>query len=125
MSNENTENPNVWTLDAMEEELQRQYAPLEFVAKGTKYVLLPLLRLTSTARKAVQAKLELIDTDDEAEVDEDQVVESLEFVFRTVTKDGKGDKLVDLLDGDLLRLMTLLSRWTKATQPGEASDSES
>lgn len=131
MSTENKnpdENKNVWTLDAMNDELAKRYAPLVFTAEGTEYTLVSLMRLSKADRKAVAKELEKIDTSDEAkeeEYDEDVITAAVEFIIKKVTKDGKGTALVKLMNGDMAMLMLLINRWAEATQPGEASDSES
>jgi hypothetical protein len=121
---EAVENVNVWSLDAMRDALAKRYAPLVFSADGDQYTLVSLMRLSKQDRKEVAAKLEEIDTDDDAEYDEDKIVAAVEFVIKKVTKDRKGAALVKLLGGDMAALMMLITRWTQATQPGEASDSE-
>jgi hypothetical protein len=130
MSNTN----NVFTLEALDEEIERTYAPLKFQAGDDEFVLVSLLRVDGKVRKDVMAKLEELDKAEEpvydaegnvvpGEFDEDSTIEALQFILSSVTRDRKGNKLVRVLGPNLVRLMTLLKKWQEATQPGEAQDS--
>jgi len=46
-----------------------------------------------------------------------------QFILKAVCADNKGTKLLKVVGDDLLRCMKLLTLWTEATQPGEATDS--
>jgi hypothetical protein len=111
---------NSFTIEDLEAAIEHEYAPLSFVAGGETFVLRSLLRIGKKAREEVKVKLESMDGED---VSEDDQVEAMRTVFRHVTADNKGVKLLRILGDDLLLLMKLLERWSEATQPGEASDS--
>jgi hypothetical protein len=126
---------NIFTLESLEEEIENEYAPLTFQAQGTEFVMQSLLRIGKKDRGQVIERLKSIGAaagsdeesdkpEDDEELDEDATIEAIEFVITKVTKDGQGRKLVTILNHDLLRLMKLLDRWTKATQPGEAKGSD-
>lgn len=118
---------NVFTLDSLREELDREFAPLKFQDGNTEYVLRNVLRLGKTERKAVLEKLRDLETDDEdKDVDPDVALDAILFILATVadTK-AKGEKLVKLIGDDLALAMKLMEHWTEATQPGEAEPSES
>ena len=118
---------NVFTLESMEEELEREFAPLTFQAQDETYVLRNLLRINKKDRQEVVEAIKGIESskEDGSEISEDDAVAAMNLVFRKVTADGKGAKLVKLLGDDLPKLMKLMERWTEATQPGEAQDSPS
>lgn len=109
---------NVFTLDSLNDELEKKYAPFEFQAGRDKFTLRQVLRLTKAERALVSEKLESID--ENTEVTEDEAQEMLEFVLKTVTDNGKGEKLVAVLDHDLLKIKMLFDKWVTWTQPGEA-----
>lgn len=112
---------NVFTLADLDAAIEREYAPFKFQAGEEEFVLRSLLRVDRKQRAAVIAKMETLESDD---VDEDAVIDAVQFVMKAVCADGKGTKLVKLLGDDTVRYMKLLSLWTEATQPGEAQDSQ-
>lgn len=115
---------NVFTLEALDAAIEREYAPMKFQAGGEEFVLRSLLRVPKKDRDAVLAKLEELDTLGE-KADEDAVLTTVQFILRAVCADGRGAKLLKAVGDDLLRSMKLLTMWTEATQPGEAQDSPS
>jgi hypothetical protein len=118
---------NVFTLEDLENEIQRKYEPLVFRAGEQDFVLVSLMRVTKKVRAEVQTRLQALgDSEDEnATVSEDDTLETLKFVLSSVTKDNKGRALVKVLGDDLVKYTTLMEQWQKATQPGEASSSPS
>lgn len=121
MSNTN----NVFTLEALDEEIERKYAPFKFSAGEEDFTLVSLLRVDGKVRKAVMDRMKQLDNSEESDddFDEEKTVSDLQFVLSSVTKDRKGGRLVKAVGPELLRLMTLLRKWQEATQPGEAQDS--
>jgi hypothetical protein len=117
---------NVFTLDSLREEIEREFAPLQFEADGETFVLRNVLRLGSDERKAILEKLKEMNPEGESdEADPDEALEATLFVLTTVAADRKGAKLRKLIGDDLILAMKLMERWTEATQPGEAEPSES
>lgn len=116
---------NAFTLEDLDREIERKYAPVQFRANDEDFVLVSLLRVDKKVRKEVMERLEGLDKSDneEDEFDEDKTVAELEFILSAVTRDKKGAKLVRALNHDMLRLMTLMKKWQEATQPGEAQGS--
>jgi hypothetical protein len=113
---------NVFTLADLDAAIEREYAPLKFQAGDEEFVLRSLLRVEKKQRDAVIAKLkELEDQGDD--IDEDTALTTVQFILKTVCADAKGTKLLKTVGDDLLRCMKLLTLWTEATQPGEATDS--
>jgi tail assembly protein len=129
-----TNRNNVFTLDALEDELNTKYAPLVFEIGGESFTLLSLLR-TSKARRAkvLEAMKEFggegdgtVTIDTEADdFNEDEMIAALKVVLSNVVEgpDSRGKKLVSLIGDDLLKLMIVMEHWSEATQPGEAKPS--
>jgi hypothetical protein len=113
---------NFLTLDALREEIEREFAPLVLQDGNTKYTLRNLLRIPSNDRKAVLAALEDVNADDDGK-DVEKAFVALQTVIEKVTADGKGKDLLKKLGDDLAVLKTVLEKWTEATNPGEAEDS--
>lgn len=114
---------NVFTLDSLRDELERTYAPLVFQNGKDTYTLRQVLRLPKSERDFVAFKLKFLETDNQEDTTEEEVLELLELIIKTVTDGGKGDKLVELLGHDLLTVKVLFDKWVEACQPGEASPS--
>jgi|SRR6187200_857198 len=119
---------NVFTLESLVEEVEREYAPLTIEAGDETFVLKSLFRCDKKVRDAVIDKLTELEglyeqEDKKNSLNEDETLEAIAFVISNVTADRKGPKLVKLLKGDLMVSMTLLRKWREATQPGEATDS--
>lgn len=126
---------NVFTLDAMRDEIVRRYAPTEIdLGDGDFVELKSILRLTEKDRKAVLAAIEEInalevgeDDDDEAAAEwAEAVIDSCAKIFRLVSSSPK--KLVAKLDHEdptiKASLYTaVLTRWVGDTQVGEAKPS--
>lgn len=110
---------NVFTLDSLNDELEAKYGPFVFQAGKTKFELPPLLRLPKTERDRA---IEILKSAEEVQEGNDleKVTDMLKELLRVVVRDGKGDALVDALDGDLLRIQIIIEKWTQKTQPGEA-----
>lgn len=111
---------NVFTLADIDNVLNEKYAPLVFQVGNKKYEIRQILRLSSTEREAVVAKLEILQNIPEEEMTEAFVLETMSFVFTVATADQKGSELVDALGNDLLRMKVLFERWMEDTQAGEA-----
>jgi hypothetical protein len=117
---------NVFTLDDLNNEIEKKYAPLVFQAGDQEFTLVSLLRVPKKVRAEVQSRLEALNSsaDDADTVDEDETIATLQFVLSSVTKDNKGRALVRILGDDLVKYSTLMEKWQEATQPGEASSSQ-
>jgi hypothetical protein len=116
---------NVITLADLDEAIERQYAPLTLQVGDYEYVLQSLMRVDKSKRDEVQDYLAALDQQDDNALSEDDALAAMQYIFKAVVKDNKGEWLVKAVGNDLLRNMTLLKEWAKATQPGEAVDSPS
>lgn len=110
----------VFTLEALQAELDRRYGPLPFEAAGEVFNLRPLLRCSKDERAEVVEALKELDSADENDLTEDDIVAAMKFVLSTVTANGEGKRLTNVLGDDLLSYQILFERWTERTQAGEA-----
>lgn len=121
----------VYTLDKIREDVDRQFAPLKIEVGDDPYVLRNLLRIDGKDRDAVLDAMKDVEAaaateDAETETDLDDVkrfTAAIDFVLSTVTANGKGAKLIEAFDGDMMLAMRVLELWSEATQPGEARNS--
>lgn len=114
---------NAFTLDDLNKAIESKYAPFHFHAGDEKFVLRQVLRLSGSERALVVEELKKLDGIDEDTMDEDVVLNTIENVLSTITDNGKGARLIELLEHDLIRVQMLMELWIEATQPGEASPS--
>lgn len=115
---------NVFTLDDLNSAIESKYAPFYFHAGDDKYVLRQVLRLTTSERAIVTASLKELDSLNEDDVDEGNILRIMERVLSVVTDHGKGSQLISVLAHDLLRVQMLLEKWVEVTSAGEASPSQ-
>lgn len=114
---------NLFTLEDLHAAVEKEYAPMKFVAGEEEFVFRSLLRIEKTKRNQVKEKLEEFDAQGD-DLDEDDALATVQFVLTTVVDGNKATKLKRVLGDDLLVWMTLMTKWAEATQPGEASDSQ-
>jgi hypothetical protein len=128
---------NAFSLEDLDAELEREYAPVQFTVEGQTFTLLPLLRVEKTRRKKAQEALKAFESKEDGTVvldasaadgDEDELeklTQALKVVLANVTQGPEyvGQMMVDKLGDDFLRHMKLMQKWSEATQPGEASSS--
>lgn len=116
---------NIFTLDSLREEVEREFAPVEItLSDGSTVTLRNLIRLPKKQREAALAKLKELDAAEESDEETDKfgaVAEAALEILALVADDGKG--LVKELDGDVGLTMKVLSVWMGASQPGEAQPS--
>lgn len=110
---------NVFTLESLNDELNTKYGPFVFQAGKQKFELPPLLRLPKAERDRA---IDILKSAEEVQATNDleKVTEMLKELLRVVVRDGKGDALVEVLEGDLLSIQLIIEKWTEKTQPGEA-----
>lgn len=110
---------NVFTLESLRDELETKYGSFVFQAGKQKFELPPLLRLPESERDVA---FDLIRSSDEVQESGDlkEMQVLFENLIRVLTRDGKGDALLDIVDHDLLAMQVLIQKWTEKTQPGEA-----
>ena len=120
---------NVFTLDSLREEVEKESAPVKIGLKdGTEVVLQNLLRLGKTDRnKAIELisgleGLDKIGEDTSSLESVDEMITVVHELLVLVAKSG-GKKLVTELGEDLGLTMAVVTKWMETTQPGEADSS--
>lgn len=116
---------NVFTLDSLREEVEREFAPVEIgLSDGSTVTLRNLIRLPKKQREAALAKLKDLEDAEDSEGQTDKfgaLAEAALGVLAIVADDG--GQLVKELDGDVGLTMKVLNVWMGASQPGEAQPS--
>lgn len=114
---------NVFTLDSLREEVDKEFAPVKIGLKnGTEVVLRNILRLGKTDRDKLLEKLDSLKSVEESDAESvDALVAIASDILLLVADQGR--QLVKELDGDIALIMKVLSAWMETTQPGEAASS--
>lgn len=112
---------NVFTLDALREEADKQYEPLVVaLSDGTESVLKNVLRLNKPTRTAI---LGAVDALNEGSGSYNEISENVEVIISAVATSP--EKLLEDLDGDLALSIKLIERWMNGTQLPEVEPSPS
>lgn len=121
---------NVYDLARLRADMDREFAPLRLDVDGETLTLRNVLRIDDKDRKPVLDALSTVQAAFSNEEGEgvspeaiDAAAEAIETILRAVTADGKGEKLVRHLNGDLALSLKVINLWAEASQPGEASGS--
>ena len=122
---------NVFDLDSLREELDRQFAPVTFKRGGDTFTLRNLMRVGKKERTQVielmnRLQAENIEKAEDAPEDPEQierVQDLMGAIVAAVTAEGKGSKLLESIGDDLQLLSKIMELWQEATKPGEADDS--
>jgi|SRR5690349_22097879 len=110
---------NEFTLDDLNDALEKKYGPFIFKAGREKFVLQQPLRLTKQKRDIVKAQLEILEHKQD-ELDEDGVFAVLKAVVENVIEGDKADRLFEVLDYDLVKITILFEQWVARANVGEA-----
>lgn len=123
---------NIFTLDSMREEIEREFAPCQFeIADGKVVTLRNLMRLNKKVREQVY---KLLDAMTENQKDEEVgALESTEKsaqialgIIPLVADDPKlGAALAAAIEDDLALTLRVFSTWMEGTQAGEAESLDS
>jgi hypothetical protein len=119
---------NIFTLDAMREEIEREFAPFQIKVDGEKLTLRNLLRVPKTRRDEVYGLLdELSAAQDSVEGTLSATEKSAQIALKIiplVADDEKlARKLVENIEDDLALTLRLFNVWMEATQSGNSEDS--
>lgn len=120
---------NIYTLDDLKNDLDREFAPLTIQIGDDNLVLRNLMRVNEKDRETILAALKTVEDSSGKEEDDlgvDEVTalgQAINTVLQLIVGDDKGAKLVAYVDGDLMLAMKIMELWTGATQPGEAQNS--
>lgn len=114
---------NVFTLDALRQEADKDYEALQIDLPDCSVTLRNLIRLSKGERVKV---MELVGSFENAkdaseEDDSDHMSDVAEDILRLVADDGA--KLIKAINGDLGLTMTILKKWMGSTSLGEPAPS--
>lgn len=116
---------NVFTLDALREEVEKEFAPVEIVVSdGSTVTLRNLLRLPRGERGKVLEKLKVLEAHEDSEEGTDEFARMADVakeVLGLVADDGR--KLLKDLGEDIAVILKVLNVWMGSSQPGEAQPS--
>lgn len=108
-----------FSLDDLNRALEAKYKPFVFTAGRNKFTLNQVLSLPKEQRTTVRAILESMENTKDT-MEEEQILEALKQVLSYVVEDDKVDKLLEVLEYDLVKVSILFETWLGATQVGEA-----
>lgn len=119
---------NIFTLDAMREEIEREFKPFQIELGGETLTLRNLLRVPKSKRDRVYGLLdELSDIQGSDEgalsVTEKSAQVALEVIPLVADNEKLARKLVEKIEDDLALTLRLFNVWMEATQAGEAEGS--
>jgi hypothetical protein len=121
---------NVFTLDSMRSEIEREFAPCQIeLAEGKTVTLRNLLRVPKTNRELIYALLDELSEiqkadDDKGLVSTEKSAQIALQIFPLVADSEKlGRQLVESIEDDLALTLRVFSRWMDGTQVGEAEGS--
>jgi hypothetical protein len=125
---------NIFTLDAMREEIEREFAPFQIEVDGKTLTLKNLLRVPRKNRDEVYTLLdEMSEIQRASEEDDTSGLSSTEksanialhILPLVADKPVLAEKLVEEIQDDLALTLRVFSSWMEKTQSGEAGDSQS
>lgn len=123
---------NIFTLDAMREDIEREFAPFQIEVDDKTLTLKNLLRVPRKNRDEVYA---LLDEMAEIQASDDEgnglsnTEKSAQLALRIIPLVADSEKLarslVAQIEDDLALTLRVFSAWMDRTQSGEAEDSQS
>lgn len=120
---------NVFTLDSMREEIEREFAPFQISVDGQVLTLRNVLRLPKKEREVVYGLLDELGKKDEDVSGLTSTEKSAGIALKIipVVADSKplANSLVKQIEDDLALTLKVFSAWMEGTQAGEADGSES
>ena len=119
---------NVFTLDAMREEIEREFAPFQIEVDGEKLTLRNLLRVPKNRRDEVYGLLDELSAAQESDegtlsVTEQSAQIALKIIPLVADKEKLARTLVERIEDDLALTLRLFNVWMESTQPGNSEDS--
>ena len=113
---------NVFTLDAMREEIEREFAPFQIEVDGEKLTLRNLLRVPKNRRDEVYGLLDELSAAQESDEGTLSVTEqSAQIALKIIPLVAR--TLVERIEDDLALTLRLFNVWMESTQPGNSEDS--
>jgi hypothetical protein len=119
---------NVFTLDAMREEIEKEFAPFQIEVDGEKLTLRNLLRVPKNRRDEVYGLLDDLSAAQESDegtlsVTEKSAQIALKIIPLVADKEKLAHVLVERIEDDLALTLRLFNVWMEATQSGNSEDS--
>jgi hypothetical protein len=119
---------NVFTLDAMREEIEKEFAPFQIEVDGEKLTLRNLLRVPKNRRDEVYGLLDELSAAQESDegtlaVTEKSAQIALKIIPLVADKEKLARTLVERIEDDLALTLRLFNVWMESTQPGNSEDS--
>lgn len=122
---------NIFTLDSMREEIEREFAPFQVEMPGGK--LLTLRNILRVPKKNRETVYEYLDQISEAQKDDEDTLGSteksaqiaLQIIPLVADNEKLGRQLVEQIEDDLALTLRVFSKWMEGTQAGEAAPSQS
>jgi hypothetical protein len=122
---------NVFTLDSMREEIEREFAPCQVeLGDGKTVTLRNLLRVPRKNREEIYGLLDELSDAQKAEGDDAGLAateKSAQIALRILPlvadSEKLGRQLVESIEEDLALTLRVFSRWMDGTQAGEAEGS--
>lgn len=112
-----------FTLDDLRAAADKKYAPTIVEAGDETFTLPTLLRMDADTRtkitKMISKAEELVGEDESAE-DLDAEIQLFSDLVVEAEANGKGERLLELIGGDVAVLVDLVTAWLKDSQAGEA-----
>lgn len=106
-----------FTLTDLQNEVAKKYASTVVENGEDSYELVNLLQLETKKRKEVEDAVRAFQSDEDTDGGDE--LENVLKVFRIVTKDNKGDELIDLIGDNPAMYLELFTVWSEGTQLGE------
>lgn len=123
---------NIFTLDAMREDIEREFAPFQIEVDGKTLTLKNLLRVPGKNRNEVYSLLdEMSELQRQSEDDAglSSTEKSAQIALHIIPLVADNEKLarvlVEQIEDDLALTLRVFSSWMDKTQSGEAVDSQS
>jgi hypothetical protein len=116
---------DVFTLDDLNNILDTEYGPFVFQVGKEKFEIMPILRLPANCRNVVVDKIKTMQDEEgnPLDISEGEAIESMEMILSSATDGGKGERLLEILGSDILKIKIIFEKWIEKTNPGEASAS--
>jgi hypothetical protein len=121
---------NVFTLDSMREEIEREFAPCQVgLPEGKTVTLRNLLRVPKTNREEIYGLLDELSEIQKSEEDKGLVSTeksaqiALKILPLVADSEKLGRQLVESIEDDLALTLRVFSRWMDGSQVGEAEGS--
>jgi hypothetical protein len=119
---------NVFTLDAMRQEIEKEFAPFQIEVDGEKLTLRNLLRVPKNRRDEVYGLLDDLTAAQESDegtlsVTEKSAQIALKIIPLVADNEALAHVLVERIEDDLALTLRLFNVWMEATQSGNSEDS--